>query len=320
MVQKNEDKLNLITTEDILQAINTVLYNHDLIDKEFYLKCGKPKYITSLPGDLRTNDPELLSQRLDAIETEILNREKILSDAESRINKYEKENTRLGKRVEKSISAMEKAKDNIASESDKIVKNIDKSNYEDKINNWSDDSIDDNGAYIKNNTMIAFNNFRKAHNEFFGKDIEGSNVDDYESSFNDYTQASDTFHQAVSLVYDEGYNMFTKGDVKNSDCSPNFKRISSSIDKYKSEGKKVTEDVQKAESNQQEIDYITKQSKGVDKEIDILMDEFEATHSKYMANGGYERPTPNPQMMVVEGARMGDTFTSLPPNYDKYMV
>lgn len=52
--------------EDIKIMIAESLYKNNLINDELYEKCGKP-HISSLPGDLRTNDPVKLQQRKDAI-------------------------------------------------------------------------------------------------------------------------------------------------------------------------------------------------------------------------------------------------------------
>lgn len=313
---KNE--LHYITDEDILTAINTVLYNNDYITKEVYLKCSKPKYITELPFDLRTNDPDLLNERLIAIEDALSSRESILKDADSRISKKIKENERLGKRVEKSIDTMEKAQDKIAEESDKIVNSVNKTDFEDKIDKWNDDSFEGDMDYFKNNLSMNFDTFRKAHNNFFEKDLTETSMEDYEQAFQDYMDSATTFKQGIEIGYEEG--IFNKSDVKNSDCSANIKRIQTNIDKYKKEGEKITNDVETIENNQQDIDYVTKQSTGVSKEIDILLDEYEKTHNLYVENGGKPRSTPNPQMIVNDGAKAGDSFTFLPPNYNKYMV
>ena len=60
-------KENLLTDEQIRTLINDSLYEKDLINEELHEKCGKPKHIQALPHDLRTNDPEKLQSRKDAI-------------------------------------------------------------------------------------------------------------------------------------------------------------------------------------------------------------------------------------------------------------
>ena len=313
------DKLNLISLEDISTAINTVLYNHDLISKDIYLKCSKPKYISDLPGDLRSNDPNELSLRLDAIEEAIGNRESILQDAEKRINAKTKDNERLAKRVDKNIEKMDKAMDNIADESDKIVNKINKIDFESKMNNWKNEDIEDGGETIKNRALDVFTDFKQSHNNFFSMDLTDATTGEYDGAFDNYVGNGNEFHVLVrDLSNEEG--IFTKGDVKNADISPNTKRIGKNIENWKKSGKSVTEDVESIENNNQDINYIITQNKGVNKEIDILLDEYERTYNQYTANGGGKRETPNPQMLLDSDAKSGDSFTFLPTDYDKYMV
>ena len=57
---------NLLNQDDIKNLIADSLYDKDLINDELYEKCGKP-HISSLPHDLRTNDPKKLQARKEAI-------------------------------------------------------------------------------------------------------------------------------------------------------------------------------------------------------------------------------------------------------------
>lgn len=56
----------LMSISELKFLINDILYDSGLIDAELYVKCGKA-HISSLPGDLRTNDKEKLLQRKDEI-------------------------------------------------------------------------------------------------------------------------------------------------------------------------------------------------------------------------------------------------------------
>lgn len=49
--------------DDYRQIIIDSLYEEGLVDEELYLKCGKPKHIQALPGDLRTHDIKKLQKR-----------------------------------------------------------------------------------------------------------------------------------------------------------------------------------------------------------------------------------------------------------------
>lgn len=68
----------------IKNLIINSLYSKNLIDEELYLKC-KPKYIRDLPFDLRTNDPEKLGIRREAIRDRIRELRREIDDKESRI-------------------------------------------------------------------------------------------------------------------------------------------------------------------------------------------------------------------------------------------
>ena len=61
----------LLNENDIKDLINDSLLEHDLINQEIYLKCGKPKVVQALPGDLRTTDLEKLNRRKEAIKLRI---------------------------------------------------------------------------------------------------------------------------------------------------------------------------------------------------------------------------------------------------------
>ena len=304
--------------EEYRRLIVDSLYEQGLISERLYEKCKKPSYIANLPGDLRSNDTDLLRERLDRIDEELTKRENILQKAETRINRKLKDNEKLSKRIEKNMDTMDTAMDKIADESDKIVKSVNKTPFEDKIKKWDSDSFDGDVKYFKNNLLINFKNFREAHNKFFSMELTESNINEYEAAFEKYIDASTAFKSGIELGYDAG--IFTKGDIKNSDISANIKRIQSNINKYKKSGKQNSSDVESMGNNQKDIDYVLSQSKGVNKEIDNLLDEYMNTHNKYVDNGGSPRPEPNPQMILNLGAKDGDSFTFLPPNYNKYIV
>ena len=168
------------------------LYEHDLISEELYVKCSKP-YITSLPGDLRSTDEELLSDRLDAIEDEITRRENIVKNADNRIGVKSRDSERLAKRVEKSMANMDKAWGKIVDESDKIVKSVSKTDFEKKINDLDSDD--------KKDLSDGFKEFRKAHNNFFSMDLTGENIDDYRKALDEYVKVASDFNK---LLKDNG--------------------------------------------------------------------------------------------------------------------
>ena len=217
------------------------LFEHELITEELYIKCSKP-YITGLPGDLRSTDEDLLSERLDAIEEEITRREDIVKRADYRIGVKTRDSERLAKRVEKSIANMDKAVDKIVDESDKIVKSVSKTDFEGKIKDLDSDD--------KKDLTDAFKEFRKAHNNFFSMDLTGENIKEYQGALDDYVEVADNFNKFL-----KSNSSFTKADIKNADISANVKRIKSNISKYEKEGNKISKDVQSISDNQRDIDY-----------------------------------------------------------------
>lgn len=303
----------MLNINEIKQIIADTLYDADVIDKELYLKCGKPKYISDLPGDLRSNDADELDDRLNNISDELDKREEILKRAEYRIGVKNRDTERLGKRIEKTISAMDKSVDNINSESDKIVKGIDK--LDAKLN-----KIDIEDKSLKDSIDSSLKSFKDAHNKLFDKDLSGSNIKEYRGLVSDYEKKGSDLNNILKDALDS--KLINKTEFNASDISKNIARINKNIDKYEENGKKVTEDVRSAEDNQKDIEYITNQSKHVVKEMDILMDEFERTNNRYadVSKGSNKREAPNPQMILEVGAKKGDTFTLLPDNYASYMV
>ena len=301
----------MLSESDYKSIIAEVLFNSDVISKEIYLKCSKPKYIQNLPGDLRSHDPDLLYERLNAIDDELTRREDILKKAEYRIGVKTRDSERLSKRVEKNIASADKSVDSINGESNKIVKNIDK--VGDKIN-----KIDD--SEVKDNLNNALDKLKKAHNAFFEMDLTGDNIKQYKKAFEDYSKEADNFNTMVKDAFNDGY--FNKTDLKNSDINANLKRIDKGINNFEKCGKNVASDVQKISDNQKDIDYIVKESDSVSKSIDILLDEFAKTNNAYMdsSNAPEKVSTPNPQLILNIGAKEGDNFTLLPDNYASYMI
>lgn len=301
----------MFSVDDYKNRIAEVLFNHDLISKEVYLKCSKPEYIQDLPYDLRSNDPDELYDRLMAIDDELNQREDILKKAEYRIGVKTRDSERLAKRIEKNIEKADKAIDNINSESDKIVKNIGK--VEDKINKISDDNV-------KKELTDALDDLKKAHNNFYDMELTGDNLSDYKKAFDDYSKASSNFNAMVKDAFNDGH--FNKTDVKNSDSSANLKRIDKGITNFEKSGKDVSSDVQGISDNQRDIDYIMDESNGVSKSMDILLDEFVKTNNAYVDSTKTPKKisAPNPQMMLNVSSKEGDNFSLLPSNYEVYLV
>ena len=299
----------MLNVDDYKQIILDALKNEEIISEELYEKCKKPQYIQDLTGDLRSNDPDILYERLNEIDEKLNEREDILKKAEYRIGVKTRDSERLSKRIEKSIASSDKALDSINSESDKIVNNISK--VEDKINKISDDDV-------KKELKNALDKLKKAHNNFYDMDLTGDNISQYRKAFDEYSKASSDFNSAVNGASD----FFNKTDLKNSDSSANLKRILKGIDNFEKNGQKVTNDVQKIADNQRDIDYIVKESESVSKAMDVLLDEFEKTHNVYMDSTKAPKKvvTPNPQMILNIGAKEGDNFSFLPSNYESYMT
>lgn len=303
----------MLSVEDIKNIIADSLYYNNLIGKELYLKCSKPKYIQSLPGDLRTTDANVLSDRLDAIEDELSRREEILRKAEYRIGVKTRDSERLSKRVEKNIANMDKAVENINGESDKIVKGI--TALEDKLG-----KIDFEDKSLGDRVDKSLKRFKDAHNKLFDQDLTGENFGEYKRLVEDYKVAGDGLHSLLQGLYDD--KLINKSDLGKSDISKNIIRIEKNLDKFENGGNNISRDVQSVSDNQVDIDYITSESNNVSKEIEILLDEFESTHNKYMENSNSPRnvTVPNPQMILNIGAKGGDNFTLLPNNYEVYML
>lgn len=95
MVKNSDDKL--LNEEDIRDLVIDSLLENDLIGQELYVKCGKPKHIQSLPGDLRTTDLNKLNRRKEAIKLRIdeLNLQIAQKTLDRKINTNEIKKSRL---------------------------------------------------------------------------------------------------------------------------------------------------------------------------------------------------------------------------------
>ena len=108
------------------------LYKNEIIDDELYEKC-QPKYISSLPGDLRSTDVDELQSRLDAIDEGIADQDMLidsLKDSQDELDKYIKEQ-------EENIRYNNKQLDDLKAKEDKFF-DLDKKAQEDAFDLISD--------------------------------------------------------------------------------------------------------------------------------------------------------------------------------------
>lgn len=96
------------TEEDIILEEDLEVNNIEKIEEEKVEKCGKPKYISELPGDLRTNDVDTLERRVSAIDDEIANVHEEIKKQKKDLKKQEKELSSLESRVEFRENFMDK--------------------------------------------------------------------------------------------------------------------------------------------------------------------------------------------------------------------
>ena len=89
--------------DNVRYNIAKSLFDKGIIDGDLFEKCSKPKYIQSLPADLRTNDEDKLNERLDALQ-------KLEDDT--------------NKEYEEKYSEYEDAKKELKTKSDKIRNNV----------------------------------------------------------------------------------------------------------------------------------------------------------------------------------------------------
>lgn len=81
----------MLDENDIKEIIINSLYDKNIITKELHEKCGKPKVISDLPHDLRTNDVDKLNERKDAINDKIQSIENDIKEYESVLSEETKE-------------------------------------------------------------------------------------------------------------------------------------------------------------------------------------------------------------------------------------
>jgi len=253
------------------ETISNIIDN--IINGQFEGKCSRPDYITGLPGDLRTTDIDILEERFEALDDELYRREDILKKAEYRIGVKTRDTERLQKRIDKHNEKIEKAENSIAGESDKIFKNISK--LEDKVK-----KIDDDTSSVES----ALDRFKKAHNNFFTKDLTKDNSQGYTDALNRLSEAGDNLQNVLKTGFDNG--LFNKTDLKAGDISSNINRIQKNIDKVVKAYNDIDKDRQKINDNLNDIDYIVRESKTVQREVDILNDDYDKSLQLYLELGG----------------------------------
>ena len=267
----------MYSVKDYSDLIAQILFDKGIIDKDVYLKCSTPSYIADLSGDLRTTDIDVLEERMNEIEDEILRREDILAKAEYRIGVKKRDIDRLVKRLDKHNEKMDKATDSINGESDKIVKGIDKLEKKlDKIN-FDDKSLADT-------VQSRLDKFKKAHNDFFEMELTGKNTTGYKSALDTLKARSTDLHNILTDLFNGG--MIGKGDLNNGDISKNIDRISKNIDKFVKAGNDYNKDSQKIQDNIVDVNYIAQESVTVENEIMVLNDNYDKTLTQYLDNGG----------------------------------
>ena len=286
----------MLTKEEIEELILSSLYSHDLISKDFYLKCANPSYISELPGNLNTRDSTVLEERLDEIEEKMDYREEILRKADYRLGVKERDRARIEKRLEKNKDTIDKSKGNIADESDKIVKNITK--LEDKLG-----KVDDETGHIES----VLKRFKTAHNNFFDLEKSRDNGKTYQNALDDYMQVHDELKTVLESAYNDG--LIPKTILGSANCDANFKRINSNMDKIDKAHDKIDKDLVKLEDNGKDIAYIVEESNTVMKEWDILNDAYLDTLEIYQNETGVHRdvrPGVNPHGVGIKLPELGD--------------
>ena len=101
LIQKGLITKPIINKEYIIEIVNDIFYDYikkqENINKENTNlitveeeKCSAPDYIQNLPGDLRTNDPNILNERINEIDNRINKYNKELEDLNQNINRRQK--------------------------------------------------------------------------------------------------------------------------------------------------------------------------------------------------------------------------------------
>lgn len=263
----------LLDEDRIKSLIVDALYEHNLISKDIHEKCGKPSYISDLPGDLRSADVNELSDRLDAIDEEIASRQDMLKKAEYRIGVKRRDIERLEKRVNKHLEKIDKAEDKIISESDKIVKNI--TTLEDKVKKSDKDT---------DSLLSGIDRLKRAHNNVFEKEVGGGENKGYRDGLTRLSDANDNLKPLLESAYDD--KIINKSDMNKGDISKNISNVEKQVDKIEKAYKDMDKDGSRMMEDAKSVEYIAKNGLVVQDEIDKLDEEYDATLQAYLDKGG----------------------------------
>ena len=292
-IRQNEDKLfedhmklrkekSKFSVDTFKLLIADALFESGLISKELYIKCNP--VLNDLPGDLSSIDG--LKERMDYMDSELADREKILDDAEYRLGVKQRDIDRISKRMVKHYAKMEKAQENIDKESDKIVKDIDKLDTKLK----SLDLSDPNDKSLKDSINSRLDKFKKAHNNFFDKDMTPNNLTGYESDLDTLDARGTDLHNILVDLYNGG--MINKTDLNRGDISKNIDRIRKNITNFRKASEDYVKDGQRIDDNFQDMDYIIKESKKIENQMNALDEEYDHVLQTYLDKGGDTAPKP----------------------------
>lgn len=122
----------MLLDEDYIKIlIADKLYDEDLIDDEVYEKCSKP-HISSLPGDLRSNDKNKLNQRKNSAK-------KKLEDNKKKKEELDNEMKKISIKMEDNRKWTKDSFDNLGKQLKKMQDNFwdgDREDNEDTWQNW----------------------------------------------------------------------------------------------------------------------------------------------------------------------------------------
>ena len=264
-------------------------------------KCGKPKYIQSLPGDLRSTNPSVLKERLDAIDDRLKEISDLTKDNLKQQKTYEeyfKELEKDNKTLQKNIDEYEELSDKVYDEEVKLqgkaldeASELKDSYFDFTKNNPEEYNVSDLVDEKKLNTLMGL-----LGTEFEDKGLLYSDevdaikrmADDIEviaGSFDSgYNDAVDEWIMNGQGLADDLRDFADRYDVRN--CS--FYDDLSKVTGLYGEGKptewssKIQENNTELELAHNEYDDLVKERKDLFKEQNDLKKERSLTASKYI--------------------------------------
>ena len=278
----------LLNENDIKDLINDSLLEHDLINQEIYLKCGKPKVVQTLPYDLRTNDKVKLQERVDAIDKELRDRDTRRLDLEDDARDLRNRHRNLSNTLVSNIKDSVKSKEFLEKSTVRNVTPATINDYETFKNKWSKAKV---GKYLSGyqkrlGKVFEFLDVKSFDDGSYQPALYGwvndfINQDNYGKSENfSVVKYSDDYFKAVSDLYDFTEKILDKQQGRYNNQLPVTMQDYNSIERLYKKGLDILVGVKGVDGIKGKLSNIDEELYEIGNDMDLLSEERKLVSQK----------------------------------------